>query len=63
MIPCRFLPLYKLFEIYKETAQYSDAAKCANEIKNKKLKIPSFTVSSIKAQAEDYLIETQKHVW
>lgn len=57
MIPCRFVPLYKLFEIYKETAQRSNAEKYANEIKNKKLKVPSFTVISIKAQADDYLNE------
>ncbi len=63
MIPCRFLPLYQLFKIYEESGQTNDATKCANEIKNKKVKIPSFTVSSIKAQVEDYLIETPKYVW
>ncbi len=63
MVPCRFLPLYNQFEIYKETAQYSDAAKCANDIVNKKIKIPSYTIRSIKAQAESYLKETEKHAW
>lgn len=63
MVPCRFLPLYNQFEIYKETAQYSDAAKCANDIASKKIKVPSYTIRSIKAQAENYLKESEKQVW
>lgn len=58
MIPCRFLPLYMQFEIYKEAAQYRDAIRFAKEIKRKKIKVPSMTVSSIKAQTENFLNET-----
>jgi len=55
MIPCRFLPIYQLFEIYRKTGQNEMAVKYANEIVNKKVKIPSLTVKSIKAEAEEYL--------
>jgi tetratricopeptide (TPR) repeat protein len=59
MIPCRFLPLYKLFEIYQENGQRKNALQYALKIKNKKVKIPSLTVSSIKAKAEEYLKENE----
>lgn len=55
MIPCRFLPLYQIFEIYKDCGQKDMAVKYANEIINKKAKIPSLTVNSIKTEAEEYL--------
>jgi O-antigen ligase len=59
MIPCRFLPLYQIFEIYKDCGQMDMAAKYAHEIMNKKVKIPSLTVNSIKEEAEEYLKETK----
>lgn len=55
MIPCRFLPLYQIFEIYKDCGQKDMAVKFANEIINKKAKIPSLTVNLIKTEAEEYL--------
>jgi O-antigen polymerase len=55
MIPCRFLPLYQIFEIFRKAEQKDMAEKYANEIINKKVKIPSMTVNSIKEEAEDYL--------
>jgi O-antigen ligase len=62
MIPCRFLPLYQIFETYRKAGQKDMAEKYANEIINKKVKIPSMTVCSIKAEAEKYL-EELKQVW
>lgn len=59
MIPCRFFPIYQLFEIYSKAGQKSMAAKYANEIVNKKVKIPSSTVYSIKAEAKKYLKENE----
>jgi O-antigen polymerase len=55
MIPCRFSPIYQLFEIYRNVGQKDMAVKYANEIVNKKVKIPSLTVNSIKTEAEEYL--------
>jgi O-antigen polymerase len=55
MIPCRFLPLFRLFEIYKESGQYELAEKWAKEIKNKMVKIPSPTVSFIQNEANLFL--------
>jgi O-antigen ligase len=59
MIPCRFLPIYQLFEIYRKTGQKDMAVKWAIEIVNKKVKIPSLTINSIKAEAEKYLKENE----
>ena len=58
MIPCRFLPIYQLFEIYKNVGQKDMAVKYANEIVNKKVKIPSITVMTIQSEAKSYLNET-----
>ncbi|WP_321287646.1 hypothetical protein [uncultured Sunxiuqinia sp.] len=55
MIPCRFLPIYQLFEIYRKAGQKDMTVKYANEIVNKKVKIPSLTVNSIGTEAEEYL--------
>jgi tetratricopeptide (TPR) repeat protein len=55
MIPCRFIPLYRIFEIYRENGQNDLAIKYANEIVNKKVKVASSTISFIKAQATEYL--------
>ncbi len=59
MIPCRFLPVYQLFKIYREANQREMAVKYAREIVNKKVKIPSFTVTSIISEAKDYLKENE----
>lgn len=59
MIPCRFLPLYQIFEIYKVRGKKDLAMKYANEIVNKKVKIPSLTVNSIIAEADEYLKENR----
>lgn len=57
MIPCRFLPVYHLFEIYKKGGQKDMATRYANEIINKIVKIPSITVNSIKSDVKEYLNE------
>ncbi|HTO15608.1 MAG TPA: O-antigen ligase [Edaphocola sp.] len=57
MIPCRFIPLYQIFKIHKKNSQTEKALQYAWKIKNKKVKIPSSTVSSIKAEIEDFLKE------
>jgi hypothetical protein len=54
MIPCRLLPLYQIFETYRKSGQKEMAEKYSTEIINKKVKIPSMTVSSIKAEEEKY---------
>ncbi len=61
MIPCRFLPLYQIFQIYKDSGKKDIALKYANEIVNKKVKIPSLTVNSIKDEAQEYLKEDFKN--
>lgn len=55
MIPCRFLSLYNLFELYRKNGRKNFALKYALEIINKKVKVDSSTVSFIKSQAEAYL--------
>jgi O-antigen ligase len=57
MIPCRFLPLYQIFQIYKDSGKKNIARKYAKEIVNKKVKIPSLVVNSIKEEASEYLKE------
>jgi len=58
MIPCRFLPLFQLLEIYKDTGNIDLAIKYANEIINKQIKIPSSTILCIQNEARIFLIES-----
>ncbi len=55
MIPCRFLPLYNIFEIYKTSNQNDKAFDYATKIINKKVKVPSATVHSIKIEAQEFI--------
>lgn len=55
MIPCRFLPLYHIFNIYKTSGQNERALKYAKLIINKEVKIPSATVATIKYQANEFI--------
>jgi O-antigen polymerase len=55
MIPCRFLPLYRLFQICKETGRNYQAKEWAWKIKNKEVKIPSATVSFIQNEAREFI--------
>ena len=55
MIPCRFLPLYYQFEIYKKHNDVRNATSVAKQIITKQVKIKSSTVELIIAKAENYL--------
>ncbi len=55
MIPCRFSPLNQLLQIYIDTGQEEKAIKIAREIIDKKVKIPSLTISRIKIEAMEYI--------
>lgn len=55
MIPCRFIPLYQIFEIYKGSGQKDVVVKYANRIIRKKVKVPSLAVNFIKTEAKNYL--------
>ena len=59
MIPCRFWPIYKMFEIYKKKGKVNVAMKFAKEIMNKKVKIPSRTINIIKNEVTEYIKENQ----
>lgn len=55
MIPCRFLPLYQIFDIYKASNKYEQAIEYATIIVKKEVKIPSVTVSAIKFKAQEFI--------
>lgn len=55
MIPSRFLPLFHLFEIYREMDRSDLARSVAEKITGKTVKIPSGTISHIKMEADSYL--------
>lgn len=48
MCPNRFLPLYKLVSVYDKMNREKDASNMIDRILNKKVKIPSITIDSIK---------------
>ena len=55
MIPNRFYPLYLLMTLYNETGQKTKALKTAQDIKNKKIKIPSKAIYEIKGIADNLI--------
>lgn len=55
MIPCRFLPLYQLFNIYKYTNDEKSATEVALKIKEKEVKVQSSTVTFIKNDVKEFL--------
>ncbi len=55
MCPNRFLPLFYLHEIYVKTGRTEKAMEIAYLVINKKAKIPSSTVSFIRAQMRRYV--------
>jgi tetratricopeptide (TPR) repeat protein len=59
MCPNRFMPLYQLVLLYKETNRNEDALKVAQQILDKKVKIPSSTVNAIKNEMRQ-LIENRQ---
>jgi len=62
MIPCRFLPLYCQFEIYKESGDVNNAIRMAQIIVSKRVKVKSIAVNWIIEAAKEYLKEiNQQH--
>ena len=55
MIPCRFLPLYYIFNIYKTSNQNEKAFEYAPIIVNKDVKIPSASVRLIISKAQEFI--------
>lgn len=60
MIPCRFIPLYRLFKHYKENGNIERAREYAEQIACKQIKIPSPTVRAITLEAKNFLISDQQ---
>ena len=58
MCPIKFMPLYKLTELYVETDQNGKALLLAQQIVNKEVKVTSPTISSIKNKMQRLLDET-----
>ena len=59
MCPNRFIPLYGIFNIYKETKDYKKMDSIRNIILNKKIKISSSTIDNIiyKVKDKNYIEE------
>ena len=55
MCPSRFLPLQGLLRVYAKSKNCILAERVALEIINKRIKIPSYTVSIIREEARNYL--------
>lgn len=55
MIPNRFIPLYRLFKLYKQTGKNEEAKNIAKIIVNKQIKIESPEVLYIKSEMEKEL--------
>ena len=54
MIPCRFVPLYDMLQIYQQIGDTVKADSIAQTILNKPIKIPSSTIDKMKAEAEKW---------
>lgn len=55
MCPNRFLPLYKLVNLYIQTGRQSEASGLAAEIVRKPVKVPSYTIKKIKKDMAEYI--------
>lgn len=55
MCPVRFMPLYRLAKLYRETGQIEESKALARQILNKEVKIPSTTINAIKYEMRKYL--------
>lgn len=55
MIPNRFIPLYRLAQMYKEQGRNIEAQKLAKEIIRKPVKIPSYEISFIKQEMKQFI--------
>jgi tetratricopeptide (TPR) repeat protein len=59
MCPVRFMPLYQLAELYRETGRTAEALALARQILNKEIKIPSSTINAIKNKTEQLIREVK----
>lgn len=59
MCPCRFIPLYKLHQLYISTGDKNKARLKAEEIVKKEIKIPSPKVYTIKAKMKKFLYKNE----
>ncbi len=57
MCPVKFMPLYRLAELYQAAGQSVEARKTAEKIVEKKIKIPSPTINAIKSKMRDLISE------
>lgn len=57
MVPSRFRPKYALFDLYRQNKQYTKATEIAKIILGMKVKIPSATVTLIKVDVNNWLLE------
>lgn len=60
MTPNRILPLYNLFQVYRETGDLLSANQLAIRIKNHKIKTYNSLVINIKSEIENYLTRTNQ---
>ena len=55
MCPNRFMPLYRLVKLYRQTGREAEARQLAGDIIAKSVKVPSFRVDRMKREMEEYL--------
>jgi O-antigen ligase len=60
MCPVKFMPLYKLANIYLEEGKETEALSLANTILEKKIKVPSRTVSDIRNEMQQLINSKEK---
>lgn len=58
MCPVKFMPLYQLTELYLKTGQKLEARRLAQKILDKKVKVPSQVINSIKSKMRNLLNES-----
>ena len=55
LVPTKFQPKYRLFELYKRNGNKEKTREIALDIKNMKIKVFSDVVRKIKTEANEYL--------
>lgn len=61
MIPNRFIPLYKLMLLYKNSANTKQAIDIAKNIINKDVKVPSDIINIIKKEAQNVINQSSEY--
>lgn len=62
MCPNRFLPLYELVKLYRQTGQEEEVLNLASKIIDKPVKVPSYTIDKIKQEMRRFLSEREKEI-